>query len=147
MKKHLRDAVAALEDIGCTDIQVDLDRRHPRIHFTWFGRRASITAAGTPRSASDQINYSIQQARRALGIHGEPGERRKRERKRRIKPESTPVPKLSPDPRPDFRDDLARHPHYPAVLELRTQEAFANLWRDVCLQLFGKPSVKDTVIF
>lgn len=143
MKKHLRDAVTALERMGCTDIEVDTNRRHPRISFSYGEKRAQIMVSGTPRTEYTD-NYAVQQARRALGIKGGNGAQRKRRHKRKAEA-PVPMPELSPDPRHDYREDLTKHPHYPAVLELRLQAAFAGLWRDTCMDLFGAPSVVDAM--
>lgn len=144
MKKHIRDCIAALEEIGIEVLGLDESHKHPRILMRYQGVERFIITSSSPQSASDEANHAVQRARRAFGIKGGKGEQRKPRHKRKAEA-PVPMPELSPDPRHDYHEDLTQHPLYPAVLDLRLQAAFAGLWRDTCMDLFGAPSVAEAM--
>lgn len=149
MRRHLREIIARLEAMGCTEVKLESDRRHPRLTMAHAGRLATITVSGTPKNEDDAVHLAVQDARRELGLTGGapkprvPCRRRPRRHEKAAGRLLIPTP-VAP-PRQDGRAKLESHPHYPAVLELRLQAAFAALWEDICMQRFGRPSVTKTL--
>lgn len=147
MKKHLRKIITALEAIGCR-VRADTSRRHYRLELVHGDRSGVITVSGTPQNDDDAVNLAVQDARRELGLFCSPkaaGSPRRR-RHRRVAPKTAvPIPAPVAAVQPDGRAVLTEHPLYGAVLERRLQAAFAGLWSDTCMQLFGSPSVLSTV--
>jgi len=141
MKKHIRECADALRAEGFEVVSFDFTRRHPRATVRYGDQVRAIHIAGTPRSASNEPIIVVQRARRLFGIKGEEGTTSKRRYRRTAAEAEIRVPVLQADTRTDYRDALAKHAHYPAVLSMRAEKAFSNFWRDICIELFGAPSI------
>lgn len=138
--KHLLEGKERLERMGCTNAQIDLTRRHPRITFSYEGRTESIVCSGTPRDPSNSPDHIAQNARRVLGIKGTPGQHRKRKAKARIQEAEPTLTGRGIVTRNPF-EALRSHACYGALLDRKAADAFRRLWMDTCTGMFGTASV------
>lgn len=145
MKKMFRKVIAALEDIGCFGCKLDMQHTHPRIYFCHGPAQHFIVVSCTPKNKDDAVNLARQDARRLIGIEQTRRDTSRPDRPKRRHHAHAPEVLVRPEPLAEAPVDpvepLTKHPHYPAVLAARSDAAFAALWRDVCKQQLGRPSV------
>lgn len=113
--------------------------KHLRVYFQGVKGRVFVTVCSSSGDANSP-RIAIGHVRRALGITGA---RAKSTRPGRRRPRVVVPPELPREVTPGGPGlaGLERHPLMPAVLQMRADAAWRDLWVGICTNLFGAPSV------